>query len=184
MAWIKSDGDQSAARILVKGADNRESYELEAGGEDNLIFVVREDGNESSLERYEVSTDGRVNQEWIHVAGSYDGNDMRIYINGALLGTESVGSFTLSQDTNDLAFGNRSDDTNREFEGSIDDVRLYGVALSDTEVAHIATEGTGYVPLISIANLHDSEPAGQKAVNFRDYAELMLHWLEEKLWPL
>ncbi|MHC4645645.1 MAG: hypothetical protein ACYTBJ_09080 [Planctomycetota bacterium] len=35
----------------------------------------------------------------------------------------------------------------------------------------------------SPADLYDKEPPGEQAINFRDYAELAGHWLEERLWP-
>jgi len=65
----------------------------------------------------------------------------------------------------------------------IDDVRVYNYALSDENIAYIGTQGTGYVPLSAVSNIYDVEPAGQKAVNFKDFAELLTAWLEEKLWP-
>jgi hypothetical protein len=52
-----------------------------------------------------------------------------------------------------------------------------------SEVAYLATDGSGYVPLDSAANLYDVEPAEQKAINLRDIAILLDAWLEEKLWP-
>jgi hypothetical protein len=60
---------------------------------------------------------------------------------------------------------------------------FYGVALTDPEIAYIASDGTGYIPLLSPANLYDTEPQGQKIINFRDFAALMNSWLEKKYWP-
>ncbi|MHC4239132.1 MAG: LamG-like jellyroll fold domain-containing protein, partial [Planctomycetota bacterium] len=91
---------------------------------------------------------------------------------------------TLSQDTAGLAIGNRSDDTNRQFTGAVDEVRIYDYALSEAQIKWLSTDGTGYIPLRSEANLYDLEPQGDKAVNFRDIAVLISeHWLEEKKWP-
>jgi hypothetical protein len=90
---------------------------------------------------------------------------------------------TLSQDTSGLAIGNRSDATNRGFIGKIDDARVYDRGLSAGEVAYLATEGTGYVPLVSEANLYDQEPPGQKTINLKDFAVLADMWVEQMLWP-
>jgi hypothetical protein len=187
MAWIYYEQSQNSARVVVKGADNKESYELEVSGQSDLDFVVREanDPSEESFERYDVNTDTLAMNEWIHVAGTYEGTTMTLYVNGQVADSnDSVGSFTISQDPNGLAIGNRSDANDRAFHGKIDDVRVYATALSEVEIAHLATQGTGYVPLQSLANLYDNESAGNKAVNFRDYAVIMNAWLEEKLWPL
>jgi hypothetical protein len=187
MAWIYYDQSQSSGRILVKGADNKESYELEVDGENELDFVVREANSDpcaESFERYDVNTDTLAMNEWIHIAGTYGGTTMALYVNGQVADfNDSVGSFTLSEDPNGLAIGNRCDANDRPFVGTIDDVRVYSTALSAAEIGYLATQSTGYVPLQSIANLHDSEPDGSKAVNFRDYAVIMSAWLEEQLWP-
>ncbi|MHC4474978.1 MAG: hypothetical protein ACYTEL_04995, partial [Planctomycetota bacterium] len=69
------------------------------------------------------------------------------------------------------------------FIGKVDDVQVYNYALSAEQVAHVATEGTGYLALTSETNLWDGEPQGQKAINIRDAAVLLNSWLEQKLWP-
>ena len=117
-----------------------------------------------------------------------DINTIASYVNGQLADSQDDANFvmqglTLSQDTNDLGIGNRSDANDRQFEGSIDDIRVYNYGLSAAEVAWIATDGTGYIALTSEANLYDEEPEGAKAINFRDIAVLMDSWGEEKLWP-
>ncbi|MHC4500180.1 MAG: hypothetical protein ACYS83_11190 [Planctomycetota bacterium] len=53
----------------------------------------------------------------------------------------------------------------------------------DAEVRWLATDGTGYVPLISRVNLYDKEPPGKQFINFRDLAMLLEDWLKEGLWP-
>ncbi|MHC4646335.1 MAG: hypothetical protein ACYTBJ_12615 [Planctomycetota bacterium] len=43
--------------------------------------------------------------------------------------------------------------------------------------------GSGYMPLMAETNIHNSESQGSRAVNFRDYAELMEDWLQKVYWP-
>jgi hypothetical protein len=181
--WVNYPIGQDSARVVVKGADDRETYELEVSGTDELIFRVREDGNDTQLTKHDVSSSDLELNEWIHIAGTYDGNDLKCYINGELKESDTIGAIVLSQDTNDLAIGNRSDDTDRPFEGIIDDVRVYDYGLSAEEVAYLATDGTGILAVQSIANLINDESPGQRAVNLRDFAELADSWLEEKLYP-
>jgi hypothetical protein len=40
-----------------------------------------------------------------------------------------------------------------------------------------------YKEIASEANLYDLEEAGKKAVSYRDFAELMHHWLDVLKWP-
>ncbi|MHC4479080.1 MAG: LamG domain-containing protein [Planctomycetota bacterium] len=186
-AWAYFSVSQGhSARIVVKGADNNETYALETNGDDAGFYVRDTDSN-----RFNVNSDDIWRDEWTHLAGTFDGdtNTVILYLNGQEADSRDDADFvsqqgkTLSQDTNDLAIGNRSDATNREFIGSVDDIRVYDYALSAAEVAYLATEGTGYVPLTSQTNLYDQEPAGQKAINLRDLAVLLDYWLLEKLWP-
>jgi len=182
MAWVNcSVAPGYSARVVTKGADedNRESFALQLAG-DNASWFVRD----VNTELYGTDSDAHIAQgEWAHVAGSYDGDKVRCYVNGRLGGQETVGAFNLLVDANGVGIGNRADALDRALIGAIDDVRIYDVALSDENVAYIATQGTGYVPLQKPANIYDAEPAGSKAVNFKDLAKLMTVWLEEKLWP-
>ena len=123
--------------------------------------------------------------EWFHVAGTYDGDSVKLYINGQLDQQDSTGGVDILQDSNDLSIGNTADIDDRAFIGKIDDVRIYDYALSAAEVAYVATAPVydGYVALTAQSNIYDEEAQGAKAVNFRDYAVIMASWLEEKLGP-
>ncbi len=190
MAWVKYSVDQGhSARVVVKGADNVETFGLEVDGDDDLVFYVRDaNGN-----RFEVSA-GIRRGEWLHLAGTFDGdtNTVSCYVNAELMDSRDDAGFldlglTLSQDTNDLAIGNRSDANDREFIGTIDDVQVYSYALSQPEIAYAATEnlasGVGYLPLETETNLYNEEAQGERAINLRDYAVLMESWLEKLYWP-
>jgi len=191
-AWIYYSDEQGAARVVVKGADNKETFALEVGDNDQLSFYVGDNNDydpcDDEYERYfaESNDDELERDEWIHVAGTFDGNTVKCYINGELKDTlddPNAWGITLCQDTDDLGIGNRPCDTDRPFEGTIDDVRVYNYALSLKEIAHIATDGTGYLAVQSIANLYDKEALGKGAINLRDFAELAKDWLKKQLWP-
>ncbi|MHC4665440.1 MAG: LamG domain-containing protein, partial [Planctomycetota bacterium] len=177
-AWVYYTESQSSSRVVVKGADDAETYELELDGLNNFIFLLR-DANGNKFEVGENESYVWPN-EWIHIAGTFDGdaNTLKSYVNGELKGSRADANFvklgkTLSQDTAGLAIGNRSDDTDRQFTGAVDEVRVYDYALSEAQIKWLATDGTGYIPLRSEANLYDLEPQGEKAVNFRDIGVLI-----------
>lgn len=71
---------------------------------------------------------------FVHVAGVYNGTTWIIYRNGVALNSfaSSVGSTTVASD---WAIGARADGADRNFNGAIDEVRIYNRALSDTEMA-------------------------------------------------
>ena len=66
------------------------------------------------------------------------------------------------------------------YDGLIDDFRIYDYALSQPEVAYIATNGTGIfdLPLLLPTDLYPDD-----RIDFRDIVLLATEWLESKLWP-
>ncbi|UCG57639.1 MAG: LamG domain-containing protein [Phycisphaerales bacterium] len=66
------------------------------------------------------------------------------------------------------------------YDGLIDDFRIYDYALSEAEVAHVATDGTGVFsqPAMSPADLDADDD-----IDFGDFAILADSWLEEQFWP-
>ncbi len=72
--------------------------------------------------------------QWTHVAATYDGFAMKIYMNGALAGTLSApGSIT--QNTNDITLG-RQDGFQEFYTGSVDEMRVWSRALTECEIVN------------------------------------------------
>ena len=69
---------------------------------------------------------------WTHVSGTWDGSNVRIYINGSEENSSSLGGNT-STPTTDILIGIRSDLLG-DFEGFIDDVRIYNYARTAAQV--------------------------------------------------
>jgi len=182
MAWINCSRPVTySARVVTKGVDedDSENFAVQLNSDGSLGWFVRD----SNTTIHNADSGQSVGQdEWAHFAGTSNGTIVKCYINGQLSGSETYEPFTLLQDTNSLCIGDAVD-VDRAYFGKVDDVRVYNVALSDENIAHIATLGTGYSSLDAQANVYDAEPAGSKAVNFKDLAELMTAWLEQKLWP-
>ena len=124
--------------------------------------------------------------QWHHVIGMYDHNvAMYLYIDG-VVDTFSPTSGNINISEHDVCIGCNFGGTLREWNGWIDDVRIYNRTLTDEEILYLATEGQGdpiYAPLTSPANIYDEEPQYEKSVNLMDFAIMMERWLEEILWP-
>lgn len=80
----------------------------------------------------DLSTGKLTLNEWIHVAAVVDG-EHRFYINGDPAGVSGTGAYVPAGSTADLTIG-RTDESNREFQGMIDDVWIFDVALTDDQV--------------------------------------------------
>jgi hypothetical protein len=70
---------------------------------------------------------------WTHLAATYDGSALRLYVNGTLAGTLNV-SGTLTKSTDPLRIGGNTI-WGEYFRGLIDDVRVYNRALSQSEIS-------------------------------------------------
>lgn len=79
--------------------------------------------------------------QWHHVAATYDGANMRIYQDGQEVGSIAKnGPLDVSDASVATYIGMNPGATNR-FKGLIDDVRIYSVALSPTQVEAVAAGG-------------------------------------------
>jgi hypothetical protein len=79
--------------------------------------------------------------QWIHVAGSFDGTTSRVFVNGVQVASAVHAATTIGSagETSQITVGgNQNDATGTAAElwkGNIDDVRLYNRALSQAEIA-------------------------------------------------
>ena len=80
---------------------------------------------------------------WMHLAATYDGAEIRLYVNGALDGS-LTSAFAISANTLPLGIGAQSDgNSGRLFQGALDDVRIYDRALSAAAIGDLANGVVG-----------------------------------------
>ncbi len=88
-------------------------------------------------------------EAWNHLAFSYDGTNLQLYVNGAPVATTAVGRVR-RPGAHPLVFGRRPDGSGDgyPFRGVIDEVRLYDRALSPAQVRarHMRPEAAEAVP--------------------------------------
>ena len=128
-AWVKPTTLSSWRSILVKERPNHLVYALYANT----------DTSRPSGEVYVngVNTDVRGTSQlpintWTHVAVTFDGSNLKIFINGVQSSTKAVsGSIGIS--SNSLRIGGNTI-WGEYFNGLIDEVRIYNKALTDLEI--------------------------------------------------
>ena len=69
---------------------------------------------------------------WHHVAATYDGTTMRLYINGVQAASQAQ-TGTINANTNNLVFGNQPG-YSEYFGGSVDEVRVWNVARTQAQI--------------------------------------------------
>jgi hypothetical protein len=68
-------------------------------------------------------------QQWYHIAATYDGNIVRLYLNGAQVRTLNT-SGNINADATPLTIGRRPGTNSLYFRGKIDEVRVFDIALT------------------------------------------------------
>jgi hypothetical protein len=200
-SWIRTSysGNQ-----IIATFDRNEYWRLqiagEAGGPGLVGWEVYTDAGQVDTQdaaNWPANT-GRVDDgQWHHVAGVFDNGTLTIYIDGNPKEPYSGGTTFGSGDAvrfGYLGVGSESTAFDAEprtpaafFDGDLDDVYIYHRALTAAEIAYLADDSPGdgelYVPVPSVANMSDEEPALSRSVNFKDFALLADGWLDEQLWP-
>lgn len=137
-AWIRTSA-AGEKHILDKsgcdGASGGGPFELGTGFfvEGKATFVIYRASGASTFEKVD-STTTVTDGAWHHVAGVYDGSSVRIYVDGVLSGTTMAPGITMPGNSNAFELGGRCNGYAYPWNGSIDDVRIYGRALSAAEV--------------------------------------------------
>lgn len=139
--WVyaNSDGEADLGEMFDKGAntycrtDTQGTTDLDLECQIDLVTA------EANLN----ITDGLTTDTWTHVVVTYsdDGDDeLTIYINGINRGSSSGGDGApQTTDNNDLIIGG---DTAHNFDGQLDDFRIYNYELSSTQVKTLYNNGS------------------------------------------
>jgi hypothetical protein len=135
-AWIKKDTASHWNTIISREIDSTWSeYMGLAIFKNHALFSIDPDGK-----RYinTMDTNSVVPYKWMHIAGTYDNDTLKLYIDGRLIRFEvSEGPFKF-HDKNPMLIGGNSNNKNISildcFVGYIDEVRIYKRALSIKEI--------------------------------------------------
>jgi len=127
-AWVNaaSAAAGNIRGILAKmGPTPQHAYQLRWDGGDHVDLYFSTDGtNDIILNGVPVLSTGT----WYHVAGTYDGAQMKLYLNGSLDASQAQ-SGTIFNSTGGLQLGTRTTGTNR-FDGAVDEARVSTVPRS------------------------------------------------------
>jgi len=120
--------------IVNKLASNTtHGYNLRCGGNGIVEFYVSETYANTG---FATSDQNAIElNKWSHLAGTYDGSNVKLYINGKLVKSTSW-SFSIGSTDRPLFIGNHGDESflDRPFIGSIDEVRVWDIARTEAEI--------------------------------------------------
>jgi hypothetical protein len=133
-AWIRPAGASAATQYLIKKAtiNGTDGYEISLSSA-GKVFVRFNQKTSGDSVRINSTTSYPLNATaWMHVAATYDGTIIRLYVNGVQEGSLAT-SIAIAQNDLPLGIGAQSDG-GTEFNGTLDEVRVYGRALSAAEI--------------------------------------------------
>lgn len=158
--WVNSSNPGSETYLLSKGANGGffGSYALDTASGNALFFDVFTTGGffRSPPAPLESVFDG----QWHHVAGTFDGQVVRLFVDGVEQGSGTIlpgnASIVYGLPThNDLLIGNYDDGVhqfNYHFNGLLDEVSIYNRALSASEIQGGSKAGVGTGIYVNLQN--------------------------------
>ena len=160
-AWVlpTANGGGSWRNVVIKERIGGEIYNLYANADTNapVVYVVR-------ASQPDAPSDARGTAQiplntWTHLAATYDGSTLRLYVNGTQVGSRAV-SGSLATSTGALRIGGNSL-WGEYFAGRIDEVRIYNRALTAAEIQADMNTPLGTPPSDSTPPTRsNAQPAG------------------------
>jgi serine/threonine protein kinase len=134
-AWIKLRVLNKKHQAVVSNGDrgwilNRQAY---ANGMQVAGYGIASANNPGSLWGHLPTQKEVSDGQWHHLVGVYDGTHLSLYVDGEL-DTTCKATGRVRRNDWPVFIGENSEQTNREWDGLIDDVRIYSYALSAEEI--------------------------------------------------
>ncbi len=160
-SWIKPNltNTRNVQSVISKSSNNQNTGYIFPRTDDNwnkLVFYIN--FNNIGWRKLEVPYAAHRNS-WTHVAATYDGAFMKIFINGSPAGELAI-TGTISVNTNPLTVGYHNGFENQQSEyyaGSVDEIRIWRRALSQCEIQNNMTcelAAAGQTGLVSYFKLN------------------------------
>ncbi len=139
-SWIYLEGTvmryaTAASRQIGSGIQQHYHVSLNGDVKPNLFITTGVD-DVALL----IAKDAVVPRTWVHLAGTYDGTNAVLYVNGVAVASQAL-TGTFAPDTTPLIIGGNGNDATgvptELFPGRIDEVMLYHRALSAAEIGRL-----------------------------------------------
>ncbi|MFB5597754.1 MAG: LamG-like jellyroll fold domain-containing protein, partial [Nitrosopumilaceae archaeon] len=178
-AWIKPNYTKGSSQLTVLNQENAFSLTI------NNVLLPKHIATFSvfdGIQWHSVQSNSTIGENWSHIAATYDGTNITIYLNGTLNSTnlikkdsielvtkvfESSTDYESSIDSlqgksNQVSIGatldnkRNANDSEKKFSGSIDDVRIYDIVLTAQQIYEIYIRSLPMI--ITVDEIVNEEP--------------------------
>ncbi len=178
-AWIyPTAGGQSAGSRIISKSNGviSDDYHLRISSSDRVWMRLTTDMGEVGLSGTTILSPNN----WYHIAGTWDGSFMRLYVDGAEDQTPTAQSGTINKSGTPLTLGAHNDSpTDRRFTGLIDDARIYSRALTADEIDEIYQAG-----LLGLAAQDCTSPNGAEGMMIFNLDENAPQYCDGSQWVI
>ena len=136
--WVKPDSFATAGYCFSKRRNaNQMNYDLSIGVSGKAVFHIERASDD--VDFFATSVNNISLNVWTMITGTYDGNSLKIYINGVLDNTNEIGAvvpYTGAGTYPQIAVGGLAQDsgTTNRFLGALDSVSLFRGALPSGKI--------------------------------------------------
>lgn len=150
-AWIRKDGHGSSYECALHQATDtsigNSSFWL---GLDSSDYFVATIGARTGVGwAAGALTEKPVIGEWNHLLATWNGSKVRVFLNGEFKKEYNLGTY--SNISNPVRLGASNNGTTYQFNGSVDDVRIYNRSFSDEEVEMLYGS---YEPKVQVSSIN------------------------------
>src|SRR3990172_4088725 len=155
-AWIKPKTADTQYIVKKGRIRSTDGYELSLSSTGKVFVRFNQNSSGDAFKVMSASNYPTGGATWMHVAATYDGLDIKLYINGVLEAVQPATLF-IGANNNALSIG-AQDEGSRPFLGVVDEVHLYSIPLTLEQIQALVAAGRPPGPLpvpnISVAPLN------------------------------
>jgi hypothetical protein len=157
-AWIYATKNSGVQNVICKSSNSSNNgyiFPRTDDGWNNFVIYLHLNGGWKT-----VSYPYPALNEWHHLAATYDGSNIKLYLDGSLVKTQAA-TGTITVNSNSLSIGNQPG-FNEYFGGTADELRVWNVARTQSDIqSDMYNELAGNeAGLVAYYNCNEGTPAG------------------------
>jgi len=135
--WVKPTDSADGHLINRYDEDDDTGFKIHYNDNKNeLRFVIYTEDNQKRRLNLDISSDDWSDGEWHFIYARYDGKEMVLSFDGTSNTKDATGKL-VHPDNQNMLLGMKPDATTKDFSGYMDEVKIWDIALSDSDIQTI-----------------------------------------------